>query len=132
VTDLGPLSAFPDPGITIAQFEGKEIGVIRWKGRLRAFLNVCPHQLTPVCAGAVLPRIESSEPGQITASEGASLVCPRHRWEFDLDSGRGLSNRRMKLKSFKVWAEAGRVLIEDPSGARRDSRAQVRNEPAVG
>src|SRR4051812_48688054 len=95
----------------IVQAGERSMGVFNVNGVYVAVLNVCPHELAPVCAGAVGGTTERSEPGEyVYAREGEILRCPWHGWEFDLLSGACLTDAR-KLKRFAVEVETGVVYV---------------------
>jgi nitrite reductase (NADH) small subunit len=68
-----------------------------------ALLNVCPHELAPVCLGAVQGTALASEPGEYCwGREGEILACPWHGWEFDLLTGRALADTSKRLHLYLV------------------------------
>ena len=96
----------------IVEVEGNSIGVFNVNGVFVAVLNVCPHELAPVCAGAVIGTTRSGRPGEYAyEKDGQILRCPWHGWEFDLLSGECLVDKR-KLKRFEVRVEGGVVFVE--------------------
>src|SRR4051812_25067011 len=77
----------------IIQIDNRSIGVFNVNGTFIAVLNVCPHELAPVCAGAVGGTTEKSQPNEYRYSrEGQILRCPWHGWEFDLLTGSCLTD----------------------------------------
>jgi nitrite reductase/ring-hydroxylating ferredoxin subunit len=72
----------------IVEVDGRSIGLFNVKGNLRAVLNVCPHEMAPVCRGAVRGTTLDSKPGEYRwGRHGEILACPWHQWEFDLLTG---------------------------------------------
>jgi len=96
--------------------DGREIGVIAWRGELFALLNVCPHQLGPVCRGHAMPLLVGREGGDMSVDdETVVVVCPWHSWEFDVRTGQGVGGgRRRRLRTFDVKEEDGRVWVDVP------------------
>jgi nitrite reductase (NADH) small subunit len=114
--DVAALSELRDGGLTIVRVGVLEIGIARWGRELYAIRNVCPHALGPICKGPVIPRLRSSAVGDYqTDPDAPVLVCPWHRWEFDLATGAALADARMRLRRFPVRVESGRVLIDVPA-----------------
>ena len=73
----------------IVNIEDKSIGVFNVNGTLVAVLNVCPHELAPVCAGQLRGTTLPSPAGEYKwGREGEILACPWHGWEFDLTTRR--------------------------------------------
>lgn len=89
------------------QAAGKSIGLFNVDGVLRAVLNVCPHELAPVCLGRVGGTTLPSAPGEyLWGREGEILACPWHGWEFDLLTGECLTDRR-RLRLYDVQVQTG-------------------------
>ncbi|HUI30652.1 MAG TPA: Rieske (2Fe-2S) protein [Candidatus Acidoferrales bacterium] len=55
-----------------------EIALVKLDGHISAFINVCPHQHTPL--------VDKSG-GQIA---GENLTCPMHGWTYDLRTGKSV------------------------------------------
>jgi nitrite reductase/ring-hydroxylating ferredoxin subunit len=58
--------------------DGKKLCLIRYEGELHAVQNTCPH------AGGILSG---------GWCKNGYLVCPIHRWEYNLKTGRGASGQ---------------------------------------
>src|SRR5262245_40344559 len=87
----------------IVEVEGRSIGLFNIHGRLVAVLNVCPHELAPVCRGRLGGTTLRSAPGEFRwGREGEILACPWHGWEFDLLTGRALADSRRHLRMYPV------------------------------
>lgn len=90
----------------------KSVGIFNLDGEHIAVLNLCPHQLAPICAGTLrgtaLP-VDKRE--VIWGMEGRILVCPWHAWEFELPSGRCLTDAR-RLKTYPVIVENDGIYVE--------------------
>ncbi len=100
--------------VTVGQLE---VGVFNVEGELHAYRNYCPHRAAPVCLGRVGGTMLPSDRGEfLVCNEGRVLMCPWHRWEFDLTTGRtvfGLDRRR--LIRYAVACEGGEVFVSVPS-----------------
>ncbi len=84
-------------GIT-RKLEDDEIAVVRIGDDIRAFLNICPHQHTPLV---------DKYGGQI---QGDELTCPMHGWTYNLKTGKCV-NQSGKLKMLEVKVEDGEVYV---------------------
>ena len=74
-------------------------------------LNLCPHELAPVCKGRVSGTTAVSMPGQYNwGQEGEILYCPWHGWEFNLLTGDCLTDKR-RLFHYPVEVEDGTVYL---------------------
>ena len=95
----------------IVEVAGRSIGVFNVNGTLVAALNVCPHELAPVCLGRVGGTTLPSPPGEFHwGREGEILACPWHGWEFDLLTGEALADKR-RLRLYPVSIEDDTVFI---------------------
>lgn len=75
----------------LIQVGRKSIGVFNVKGEFYALLNVCPHQLAPLCEGEIGGYCMPSEVSEYELSRsGEILRCPWHGWEFDITTGRSI------------------------------------------
>jgi nitrite reductase/ring-hydroxylating ferredoxin subunit len=108
-----------DPGDRVlVQVEGREIAVFNLDGEYNAFVNWCPHQGGPACEGLISGTREGSydrETGEVSLEwtrEDRILNCPWHGWEFDLSTGECLSRRPIRLPSYPVDVEDGKVVLE--------------------
>lgn len=79
--------------------DDRDIAVFRREGRFYALDGRCPHE------GALLGH------GDL---DGGRVVCPRHGWTFDLESGRCEQDPRRPAMPFPVRVENGMVIVELP------------------
>jgi len=97
----------------VLELEGREVGVAKLAdGRIVAVRNVCPHKGAPVCRGPVSGTFLDSQPGElIYGREGELLVCPWHGFEFDLATGKALTDD-CKLLMFPTSVKNGEIFVE--------------------
>jgi nitrite reductase/ring-hydroxylating ferredoxin subunit len=96
----------------IVEVEGRSIGVFNVHGTLVAVLNVCPHELAPICLGRVGGTTLPSAPGVYCwGREGEILACPWHGWEFDLLTGKALADPHKRLRLYPVTVEGDTVYV---------------------
>jgi len=112
---VGRVEEFEPGRIKIVTVDDRSVGIVHADDRFYAVLNVCPHELAPVCegrlSGTILPSLpESLEYGM----EGRILRCPWHGYEFDLaDGGRAVFTRfKARVRMFPVTVEDGVVMVE--------------------
>ncbi len=106
------VSEIPPGERKIVEVDGRSIGVFNVHGTFVAALNVCPHELAPVCLGAVRGTLVASMPGEYCwVREGEILACPWHGWEFDLLTGRALADKRKRLRLFPVTVREDTVYV---------------------
>jgi nitrite reductase (NADH) small subunit len=95
----------------IVEVNGKSIGVFNVHGHYVAVLNVCPHELAPVCLGRLGGTTLPSAPGEwVWGREGEILACPWHGWEFDLITGGCLTDKR-RLRMYEVAVEDDQIIL---------------------
>ena len=88
------------------------IGIFNVNGGFVAALNVCPHELAPVCRGRVGGTTLPSAPGEYRwGREGEILACPWHGWEFDLLTGKALADQRVRLRLYPVTVEDDTIFV---------------------
>ncbi|MFR9804093.1 Rieske (2Fe-2S) protein [Pseudonocardia sp. RS010] len=112
------VSDVPEGGHLIVDVNGRSIGIYNVGGTFRALLNRCPHQGAALCAGAVVSRLESDEPGRFRFDpDHKFVVCPWHGWEFELETGQSwFDAERTRVRRFDVAVELG-AEIEKAVGA---------------
>lgn len=109
---MAKVDEIPPGARKIVEIEGRSIGLFNVHGTFVAVLNVCPHQQAPVCRGRLGgTTLPSSPPGEFRwGRDGEILACPWHGWEFDLLTGRDLTDRG-RLRLYPVTVEDETVFI---------------------
>lgn len=96
----------------LVEIKRHSIGLFNVNGEYIAALNICPHELAPVCKGRVGGTTLPSNPGEfIWGREGEILACPWHGWEFDLLTGQMLADRRVRIRRYPVTIEGDDIFI---------------------
>lgn len=96
----------------LVEVKGHSIGIFNVNGTFVAALNVCPHELAPVCRGRLGGTTLPSPPGEYRwGREGEILACPWHGWEYDLLTGRALTDPRVRLRLYPVSVEEDTIFI---------------------
>lgn len=112
-TALGPLSRFRDRELSSVVVDDMELAVVRWSERVFVMRNRCPHQLGPVCEGIVVSWLGSRGGSEIVVDDNHPVVvCPWHRWEFDLPSGAALRDPKVRLRQFPAWVVEDQVFAD--------------------
>lgn len=85
----------------IVEVKRHSVGIFNVNGEYVAVLNVCPHELAPVCRGQVSGTTLPSLPGEYRwGRDGEILACPWHGWEFDLLTGRSLTDPKIRVRRY--------------------------------
>jgi 3-phenylpropionate/trans-cinnamate dioxygenase ferredoxin subunit len=79
---------FADNNIAVIEIKGKKICIARFKEEVFAFAYKCPH------AGGILAD------GYIDAL--GNVVCPLHRYKYDMRNGRNISGEGYYLQHWPV------------------------------
>jgi 3-phenylpropionate/trans-cinnamate dioxygenase ferredoxin subunit len=97
----------------LVEVKKHSIGVFNVNGEFVAALNMCPHELAPVCRGRVGGTTLPSKPGEYRwGKEGEILSCPWHGWEFDLTTGQMIADEKVRLRTYPVVVEDGVIYIK--------------------
>ena len=103
----------------IVTVNNREIGILNVDGILYALRNICPHRLGPICKGRVRPLVvwEGGEVcnGRFTdighERENEIIKCPWHNWEFDLKTGKSITDDDLRVRTYRVEAEGDDVVL---------------------
>ena len=102
----------------VVELEGREVGVFNVGGEYYAYANWCAHQAGPCCEGRLTGTTEATwdretlELSLEYARAGEILNCPWHGWEYDVRTGECLSRAGVRLPTYPVTVEDGRVVVE--------------------
>jgi 3-phenylpropionate/trans-cinnamate dioxygenase ferredoxin subunit len=88
---------FTSNSITVIEVNGKKMCIGRFKEEAFAFSYKCPH------AGGILAE------GYIDAT--GNVVCPLHRYKYDMKNGRNVSGEGYYLKNWPVEIRSDGVYI---------------------
>jgi 3-phenylpropionate/trans-cinnamate dioxygenase ferredoxin subunit len=89
--------AFAANNIAVAEVKGKKICIGRFNDELFAFAFKCPH------AGGFLSE------GYIDAV--GNIVCPLHRYKYNMGNGRNVSGEGYYLKHWSVEVRSDGVFV---------------------
>ena len=93
---LGELQ-LPASGIAAWEIDGKKICLSFFKDRLFACTAKCPHAGGNIAAGYIDVQ--------------GNIVCPLHRYKFDLKNGRNTSGEGYSLKTWPVEEREDGIYI---------------------
>jgi nitrite reductase/ring-hydroxylating ferredoxin subunit len=114
---VGTRADFADDGRRIVTVAGFDIGVLRHGDRFFAYENRCVHQGGPVCEGRVLGKVEAvlgadkSLLHERFSEAELHLICPWHGYEYDLESGECVVDRRRRLRRFDVVEKGDEIYV---------------------
>lgn len=94
---------FTDKNIAVTELKGKKICIGKYKDQAFAFAYKCPH------AGGILAD------GYIDAL--GNIVCPLHRYKYDIKSGRNSSGEGYYLKHWPLEIREDGVYVGTEEGS---------------
>ncbi len=111
------IDELPPGARKIVEVGSRSIGVFNIEGSFYALRNQCPHQLAPLCQGAIVSKALPSRPREYVYEKSKEIIrCPWHGWEFDIKTGQSVFNpHRLRVKSYEVRVESEDASDEDPS-----------------
>ncbi|HLH22822.1 MAG TPA: Rieske 2Fe-2S domain-containing protein [Chloroflexota bacterium] len=93
------LDALSSERCTLVTLDGLEVGLLLHAGQPVAVVNNCPHFGGPLAQGPV-----STARGEI--------ICPWHRFRFDLATGRSVTNPAMAAPLLRTDVRDGTVWVD--------------------
>ena len=105
---VGKTAEFKDGDRRIVFAGDNEIGVFKHEGQFYAYSNVCLHQGGPACEGLTIAKVEErlrsdkTSQGLYFSETQMNFVCPWHGMEYDMKTGECISDRKMKLRKYKI------------------------------
>lgn len=114
---LGKRSAFKEGDRRIVQTDRGDVGVFHYQGEFYAYSNTCVHSGGPACEGVMIPKVldiiaeDRTYQGQTFDENDMHFVCPWHGWEYELKTGKCVSDPRMKLRKYEVVSRGDDVFL---------------------
>ena len=94
-----------------------EIGVFKHEDKLYAYSNFCLHQGGPACEGLTIAKVEErlrpdmTSQGLYFSEKDMNFVCPWHGMEYDMKTGECISDRKQKLRSYKILEKGDEIYV---------------------
>jgi 3-phenylpropionate/trans-cinnamate dioxygenase ferredoxin subunit len=83
------------------------------EGSYRAVRGICAHQGGMLGDGMLGHLISADGPGRYELSRRAEILrCPWHSYEYDIVTGRCLTDPRLRLRTYPVRLDAGNVVLD--------------------
>jgi nitrite reductase (NADH) small subunit len=111
--DVGSVDDFTEARSRTVYIDRRAIGIIRYRGRLFAIRGLCPHQLGPLSKGPVRLKLtvgDRSNELEVDA-ESPIIACPWHGWEFDVQTGRMIADKSLRVRTYDVRVRGSRVFL---------------------
>lgn len=127
IVDVGAIDELPDRTIVSVRAGDREIVLVRWEDEVYALRNICPHMSAPLTTGKVMGyytgNVNGGEIELELEQENPVIACPWHKYEFSLKDGHCLTNAGLRVRSYPVTVEDGKVFV-DMSGHRAGNTAK--------
>jgi len=92
-----PAVEVPAEGAKLVTLDQQELAIIAHGGKFYALENRCPHKGGPLGLGQVSNGI---------------ITCPWHRFRFDLETGKSVTNPAMRATTCRIVVEQGDLLAQ--------------------
>lgn len=92
--EVAATSAIKMGEVNYASADGRNLYVYRENGEFRVYDSRCPHQVTNI------PHL---------ALDGFRLTCPKHKWAFDVKTGKCVEKGDRPLRHFETKTENGKL-----------------------
>jgi nitrite reductase/ring-hydroxylating ferredoxin subunit len=90
----------------------REIVVLNDGGSLHALFNRCPHRQAALSFGLVRNGRREAAVGELRYADFRVLLCPWHRYEFDLATGRCPADpERLRIATYEVRREGDEIAV---------------------
>lgn len=108
-----PRSELPEGARKVIALGRREVIVLNVDGELHALFNRCPHRQASFEAGQIRRARKATVVGGIEYDwEQKVLVCPWHRYEFELYSGRcPIEPERFRVARYHVAIEGDEIAV---------------------
>lgn len=113
--DVGAADGFRDGEMRVVRAGRIEVGVARLGRTFYALHNRCPHAGGPLCLGRLAPHVKApiGAAGTIDLDRMRPVIsCPWHGWEYDVATGRALMDPKLRVRTYPVVVEEGRVYVD--------------------
>ena len=126
---VGRVADLPPGSRRLVQAGRFGVGVFNVNGRFYALNNHCPHAGGPLCLGEVTGTTEEAGAYKVIwVRQGEIVSCPWHAWEFDIATGRTITEPTKAVRTYPVRVEDDQVILE--TDGRPGSRS--RNQHSAG
>jgi nitrite reductase (NADH) small subunit len=94
---VASLSELPAGSARTVEVAGQSIALYNVSGRIHATANVCPHRGGPLGEGVL---------------GGEVITCPWHAFEYEVTTGRCLTNPNLQIACYPVKMEGQDILVQ--------------------
>jgi nitrite reductase/ring-hydroxylating ferredoxin subunit len=107
----GLVEDLPEASLISVRLAGRNLVLVKWRDRVFALRNICPHMSKSFELGDVLRRASGGVGGPAFSDSGPVMTCPWHQYEYSLDTGNCLTDRRLRIRSYPTRIEDGQIFV---------------------
>jgi nitrite reductase/ring-hydroxylating ferredoxin subunit len=125
LVEVGEIERLEHAKLTTVRAGGRDLVLVRWHDDVYALRNICPHMSTALIKGTILSRVGGDVVGEITFDHDDPIIaCPWHQYEYALRDGRCLSDVGLRIRSYPVTIDGGKVLVDLQGQRGRRARSR--------
>jgi 3-phenylpropionate/trans-cinnamate dioxygenase ferredoxin subunit len=103
----------PGQMVTLAKGRAPVVVVCSDNNKYYAVRGICPHQGGMLESGQLTSLTVSDEPGVYElVRHGEVLRCPWHSFDYDVITGRCISDPRLRVKTYPVYVEGEHLVVD--------------------
>lgn len=108
-----PRDELPEGARKVITLGRREVLVVNERGSLHALYNRCPHRRAPLHAGQIRSARRVTGVGEMAYDpQNRVLLCPWHRYEFELETGRCPADpRKLRVATYEVVVEGDEIAV---------------------
>jgi 3-phenylpropionate/trans-cinnamate dioxygenase ferredoxin subunit len=111
--ELFPIEELPPGTMRAASIDGIAVVVVHTPdGKVHALRDRCSHASAALSKGRIERTIVGDTPGSYVLSDRYAIRCPRHGYEFDVETGHCLADAGHRVRRYGVTVENGTVVLE--------------------
>jgi nitrite reductase/ring-hydroxylating ferredoxin subunit len=132
--EVTTLDELPEGVPTEFRAAGRNVVLVRWRERVYALRNICPHMSNSFVGGLVGGRAAGPVGGHAFVDDDPVMTCPWHQFEFVLDDGRCLTDANLRIATYAVsQGTDGTVSVDfPPLSSERSAELPLRSRTADG
>lgn len=97
----------------IVDVDGREICIFNIDGEFHAVLNFCVHQSGPLCEGPLVGEMTTGpDRWEWSYSDEKYIMCPWHRWEFDVTTGVCAADERYRVPTYDLEQDGEDIYLK--------------------
>lgn len=114
---IARVSEMKDGKPTFVNLDSGVVGIYKFKNRIFAYRNVCPHEGGPAVEGEVMgntecPVTDGRRMEQSVSKDRVNIVCPWHGIEYDIETGICRAGISLRLSRIQIIVDGDKILAD--------------------